>query len=89
MNQIFNKKIQVMALRLRINEAIAMCLIKGRKVLKKDIAVRLWPGIEAQTQQVNMTNLVNGTTKRVKLEWIGIICEMCDCDPNYLLGWTK
>lgn len=75
--------------RLRINEAIAMRLTKGKKVLKKDIAARLWPGIEAQTQQVNMTNLVNGTTKRVKLEWIGIICEMCDCDPNYLMGWTK
>ena len=37
-------------------------------------------------QQVNMTNLCNGTTKRILPEWVLIICEMCGCSADYLFG---
>ena len=54
-----------MALRLRVNEAIARSEANGKKVLKKDIAARLFEGASESAQQVNMTNLCNGTTKRI------------------------
>ena len=73
-----------MALRLRVNEAIARS--EGKKVLKKDIAARLFEGASKSAQQVNMTNLCNGTTKRIVPEWVVIICEMLDCTADYLFG---
>ena len=75
-----------MALRLRVNEAIARSEANGKKILKKDIAARLFEGASESTQQVNMTNLCNGTTKRIVPEWVEIICEMCGCSADYLFG---
>ena len=50
---------------MRVNEAIARSEANGKKVLKKDIAARLFEGASESAQQVNMTNLCNGTTKRI------------------------
>ena len=75
-----------MALRLRVNEAIARSEANGKKVLKKDIAARLFEGASESAQQVNMTNLCNGATKRIVPEWVVIICEMCGCSADYLFG---
>lgn len=72
--------------RLRINEAIARANTNGKKVLKKDVAARLWQGSTATAQQVNMTALCNGSTKQIRPEWVITICEMCGCTPNYLFG---
>ena len=48
-----------MALRLRVNEAIARSEANGKKVLKKNIAARLFEGASESAQQVNITNLCN------------------------------
>ena len=69
-------------MKLRVNEAIARSEANGKKVLKKDIAARLFEGASESAQQVNMTNLCNGTTKRIVPEWVVIICEMCGCYPE-------
>ena len=53
-------------MKLRVNEAIARSEANGKKVLKKDIAARLFEGASESAQQVNMTNLCNGTTKRIQ-----------------------
>jgi DNA-binding Xre family transcriptional regulator len=74
-------------MQLKVNEAIALSAANGKKVLKKDIAARLFPGVSTATQQVNMTSLCNGKTKRILPEWVIVICEMCDCTPNYLFGY--
>ena len=76
-----------MALRLRVNEAIARAQTNGIKVYKKDVAARLWEGSAESSQQVNMTNLCNGTTQRIAPEWVTVLCEMLDCTPNYLFGY--
>lgn len=73
-------------MKLRVNEAIARSEANGKKVLKKDIAARLFEGSSESAQQVNMTNLCNGTTKRIVPEWVVIICKMCDCSADYLFG---
>lgn len=73
-------------LRLKVKEAIARSEANGKKVLKKEIAARLWDGSSEQAQQVNMTNLVNGTTKKIAPDWVVTICEMCNCSADYLFG---
>lgn len=78
--------IKINNMKLRVNEAIARSEANGKKVLKKDIAARLFEGASESAQQVNMTNLCNGTTKRIVPEWVVIICEMCGCSADYLFG---
>lgn len=75
------------SVKLRVNEAIARAQTNGKKIFKKDVAAKLWDGRTDVAKQVNMTNLCNGTTKQIRPEWVGIICEMCDCTPNYLFGY--
>lgn len=74
-------------IRLRVNEAIARAQTNNIKIFKKDIAAKLWESSNESAQQVNMTNLCNGTTKQIRPEWVGIICEVCNCTPNYLFGY--
>lgn len=74
-----------MALRLRVNEAIARSETNGKKVLKKTLPP-VFEGASESAQQVNMTNLCNGTTKRIVPEWVVILCEMLDCTADYLFG---
>jgi DNA-binding Xre family transcriptional regulator len=76
-------------MKLRINEAILRSEMNGKKVFKKDIAARIFPGVSEAAQQVNFTNLCQGKTKRVAPEWVLIICEMCDCTPNYLFNFNE
>lgn len=73
-------------MKLRVKEAIARSEANGKKVYKKDIAARLFDGVSESAQQVNMTNLLNGKTQRIKPEWVVIICEMCGCTADYLFG---
>ena len=75
--------------KLRVNEAFARAQTAGIKVYKKEVAARLWEGRTESAQQVNMTNLCNGTTKQIRPEWVVIICEMCNCTPNYLFGYEE
>lgn len=74
---------------LRINEAIARCERMGKKVFKKDLAALLWPDSSVNAQQVNMTKLVNGTSKKVSIEWVEILCRELNCTADYLFGLSN
>lgn len=73
-------------MKLRIEEAIASARLDGRKVLKKDLAAQLWPDSTEVAQQVNMTNLINGSTQRFCADWIVTICKMTGCSADFLFG---
>ena len=73
-------------MRLRVNEAIALSESMGKKVLKKDLAAKIWPDSRPEAQAVNMTNLASGITKKVNPEWIAIICRETGCTADFLLG---
>lgn len=75
--------------KLRINEAIARAKDAGRVVTKKEIAARLFPGRPESTQQVNLTNICNGRTQRVDPAHVIVLCDMLDCDPNYLFDYER
>lgn len=71
---------------MRIEEAIARAKQQGNKVLKKDIAARLWPDSTPVAQQVNITRLCAGKTPRINVEWVNVICEMTGCTADFLFG---
>lgn len=75
-----------MSLKLKVNEAIARSQSNGHKVLKKDIAARIWAVSSPEAQQVNMTNLCSGITKKISPDWVIILCEMLNCSADYLFG---
>lgn len=74
---------------LRIEEAIARAKANGTKVLKKDIAAKLWPDSVESAQQVNMTKLCNGRTASIKPEWVVVVCEMTGCTADFLFNLTN
>ena len=74
---------------MRIEQAIARAKEQGNKVMKKDVAARLWPNSSPAAQQVNMTTLCNGKTTRINPEWVNIICEMTGFTADFLFGLSN
>lgn len=71
---------------IRLQEAIARSKRMGVKILKKDLAARLWPESSEASQQIRMTALCQGKLKMIRPEWITIICDVCGCTADYLFG---
>lgn len=76
-------------LRLRVNEAIARAQSKGNKVLKQDLAAKLWGSSSTTSQKVNMTNLCTGVTKKISVEWVVVLCETLNCSADFLFGLSE
>lgn len=74
---------------IRIEQAIARAKDEGRAVMKKEIAAMIWPDAPESTQQVNMTNLCSGKTKRVEPEWLVIIATMTGVSADFLVGLSN
>lgn len=74
---------------MRIEEAIARAKQQGNKLMKKDIAARLWPDSTPVSQMVNMTRLCAGKTPRINVEWVNVICEMTGCTADFLFGLSN
>lgn len=73
-------------MRIKLNEALALSTANGKNVKKNELAAKIWPGSNSSAQAVNMTNLCNGTTKRVDPYWIVIICRELGCTSDFLFG---
>lgn len=74
---------------IRIDEAIARAKAQGNKVMKKELAARLWPNSTESAQMVNMTHLCTGRTVAIKPEWQNIICDVTGCTADFLIGRTN
>lgn len=74
---------------IRIEQALARAKEQGKKVLKKELAAKLWPDSSTVAQQVNMTALCSGKKIKINPEWVKIICEMTGCTADFLFGLTK
>lgn len=74
---------------LKVNEAIALAEAIGKKIMKKDLAKKIWPNSRPEAQAVNMTNLCSGITKKVNPDWIVTICRETGCTADFLLGIEK
>lgn len=53
-----------------------------------DLAKAIYPNQSDKAKVVNMSKLKN-SIKRIKLEWIEIICEKTETDPNFLFGFPS
>lgn len=71
---------------IKLNEVIKAARANGRKVLKQDIAARLWPDTTPENQRVNMTNLCSGKVERISPTTVQIICEMTGCTADELFN---
>ena len=74
---------------MRIEQAIARAKDRGEKLLKKDLAAKLWPDSTPTAQQVNITRLCAGRTPRINVEWVKIICETTGCSADFLFGLSN
>ncbi len=74
---------------IRVEEAIARAKQQGVKITKKELAAKMWPGVTEVGQQVNMTNLCSGKTKRIDPEWVKIVCEATGVSAEFLLGMSN
>lgn len=72
--------------KLNLSTAISQAKEKGVKVLKKELAAKLWPNSKEITQQVNMSSLISGRTSRISLDMIHVICHELKCTPNLLFN---
>lgn len=75
-------------MRLKINEALARQEAKGNKIFKKQISAELWPESSASSRSTSMGRLCRGGVSKISPEQIVIICKMCQCSADYLLGLT-
>jgi len=71
---------------LRIREALKYALLSGKNISRMDLARAIFPDSKRETQEVNITNLLTGKTKRPNPEWIPIICELTGVDANFLFN---
>lgn len=78
-----------MEVRLKLKEAFARSEANGKKVFKRDLAKKLWPTSAESSQQVCMTKLLNGSSKRVTPEWVQIICKELNCTADFLFGLSN
>lgn len=69
---------------LRIDEAIEFAARQGRKILKKDLAAKIWPEHREEVRRVKMSNLQNAS--RVGKREIEIICRETGVTAGFLLG---
>ena len=71
---------------IRIEQALARAKERGNRVMKKELAERIWPASNAETRRVNINRLCSGMTERICPEWVVIICQMLDCSADFLFG---
>lgn len=72
--------------RFRLKEAIANAADNGIKVSRLELAKKLWPGRTEDTLRSNLSNLENGHTRRVEVEWIWTLTEILGCTSDMLFG---
>lgn len=70
----------------RIEEAIARAKASGKKNIKRELAEALWPEASYFSQNNNINNIANGSTKRINPDWVPIICTMCGVSADWLFG---
>lgn len=73
----------------RIDEAIGRAKANGKRVLKKELAAKLWPDSSEAAQQVNMTALCTGRKQKIAPEWVETICQETGVSADFLFGLTN
>lgn len=74
------------------NARIAELNSKGEEVKpiqKKDIALKAYPTKPAEHSQVYINTQFKADKKTIHWPLFEAVCESCQVDPNFLLGWPS
>lgn len=84
------EKMKKMNTTFKINEALGKALDDRRKINMQELAAKLFPECTTDIQRsTNLRNLKVGRLKRIKPEWVGIICDTCGVTPEFLFNYKK
>jgi len=61
-------------------------LLADRQKTSSDLARLLWKKSSKKVRAVNISRLLSGRTVKISPEWVWIICEFLDTDPNELFN---
>ena len=71
---------------LKLNEAFTAYKKSGKSKSHLSVGRRLWPNAIDHSVSQNMSRLITGKTKTIKLEWLDIIANELECTVPQLLG---
>ena len=72
---------------LLINEAIKDFKKRtGKSISKRYLGRKLWPGVKDANVSQNMSRLVTGSEKTIRLEWLDILEHELGCTKCQLIG---
>lgn len=71
---------------LRINEAFERSKMNGKRILKKELSKKLWPESNEKARLVAMHRLTSGKMIYINPDWVMVLCEELNCDPNFIFG---
>ena len=81
---------------LRINDAmnlqnarIEAGKSKGNKITRQTLGNAIYPKSSHTCVRVSMSNLLSGLKKKLNPDWVVVICNECNVDPNFLYGVGK
>jgi len=70
---------------IKLNEAILYASAKaGRKISQKEVGKELFPESSIESQQINLSKLITGKTKRISVITVQRICKKLGVDANFL-----
>jgi hypothetical protein len=69
---------------IKLNEIYELRKAEGVVKDKTELGLKLWPDSSRESMLINTAKLFNGRTKRIEFDWVGIICEWLQCEPNDL-----
>lgn len=73
----------------KLKEAFYEAKLKDNSKTQKELAELLYPESKPNTQRANVNNLFNSERATVKPRWVSIICEYCECTPEFLFGMNQ
>lgn len=76
---------------MRIKEALKFALLNGKNstIIRQKISDRIWGKSSKETQEVNVSNLVRGKTKKFDSNMVETICQETGVSPDFLFGYDK
>lgn len=78
-----------MGKKIEIDEAIKQAMASGRNITVEELAKEVFPELREHAACYKLYKLRTGRTKRVTINQILTICNVCGCSPNLLFGYES
>lgn len=74
--------------KLKIKEIYQQVRLR-KNVDRKRLASVMFPNASEISKLMNVGNLLNGNTTRIKGEWVQPLCDELECTPSQLFGMEE